>query len=214
MSGEKKSFAEIDELTSPEERARMQRVVDEIGKAAHSVQAPSDLLARGMEKVRQLPPPRRPFSLADWSPWTLSLVPTMAVVLVIVSLMPLIHQQMHKHPQKPAPRGALRVTIRSSDTVTRGTTLVCGNSKRRKGSVVRLISDDGERIITAKVLTSEESNGCSGGNFLVLHPEDFRRLTAQVEVLASASYESDTINTNLKTSALLERDGKFALTQK
>ena len=93
MATDREPFEKLDESLKP--------AIDRIRTAAHKVQAPPDLLAKSMERIRQLPlPPTRKRPTARglltksvetirqfrWLSWVTPLAPVFAVLLVMVPI--------------------------------------------------------------------------------------------------------------------------------
>ena len=212
MNPEEKSFEELDELTVPQVRACAQHVIDQITMAARDVPVPSDLLDKTMEKVRQLPPPQRQFNFVRWSRWVLPLAPAFAAILLILPLMPWVHKQMHQQSLAPAPQGSLRVNLRFSDKVNQGMILVCG--KRRppltEETSVFLRSENNSLIVTGKIQQHVEGYTCPDKDLFVLSPQDFKKITSQVEAVATATFE----NAKLATRKAFDHKNIRVFTQK
>ena len=69
----------------------MKRAVGEMRTASQEVQAPPDFISRSMEKIRQLPPPRRRFSVGRWLSWSSPfVVPAFTAVAALLIAVPMI----------------------------------------------------------------------------------------------------------------------------
>ena len=101
MATDREPFEKLDESLNP--------AIDRIRTAAHKVQAPPDLLAKSMERIRQLPlPPTRKRPTARglltksvetirqfrWLSWVTPLAPVFAVLLVMVLNMNRVQGQL------------------------------------------------------------------------------------------------------------------------
>ena len=83
MAMDKEPFEEFDELLTP--------ILDRIKAEARNAQAPPDLLARSMERIQQLPTPRRRFRVGRWLSWSSPfVVPAFTAVAALLIAVPMI----------------------------------------------------------------------------------------------------------------------------